>query len=295
VRGESRNKFYIWLLLPAFFFYTVFWIIPALVALISSFTQWNGVSLASIRWVGLANYAELFNDRWFWNALRNNLVFVAVVVCSIVVLGMTYALILNSKPRGHSVFSTIFFIPIVLSSVVIGLLFTQMLSPTVGLVGPALSAMGVAEVADHQWLGSRNTALPMIMVVYIWRELGFAILLLIAGLQTIPKDYIEAARIDGATPWNITRYVTLPLMRPILTVVIVLATTNAFLLFDLVIVMTNGGPFHASEVLSVFMYSEAFLKGNPGYGTAIATTLFVIVLCVSALQLALSRRGYKAN
>lgn len=294
MRRSGRTKFHIWLLLPAFAFYTVFWMIPAVVAFLSSFTQWNGVSLASIRWVGLANYIELFDDRWFWNALRNNLLFVAVVLCAIIVLGMTYALILNAKPRGHSVFSTIFFIPIVLSSVVIGLLFTQMLSPTVGLVGPALSALGAPGVAEHQWLGSRDTALPMIMVVYVWQQLGFAILLLLAGLQTIPNDYIEAARVDGASAWNITRHITLPLMRPVLTVVIVLVTTNAFLLFDLVIVMTNGGPFHASEVLSVFMYSEAFLKGNPGYGTAIAMMLFVIVLCVSAIQLALSGRGQKA-
>lgn len=294
MRRSGRTKFHIWLLLPAFAFYTVFWIVPAVVAFLSSFTQWNGVSLASIRWVGLANYVELFDDRWFWNALRNNLLFVAVVLCAIIVLGMTYALILNARPRGHSVFSTIFFIPIVLSSVVIGLLFTQMLSPTVGLVGPALSALGVPGVAEHQWLGSRDTALPMIMMVYVWQQLGFAILLLLAGLQTIPNDYIEAARVDGASAWNITRHITLPLMRPVLTVVIVLVTTNAFLLFDLVVVMTNGGPFHASEVLSVFMYSEAFLKGNPGYGTAIAMMLFVIVLCVSVIQLALSGRGQKA-
>ncbi|WP_051960856.1 carbohydrate ABC transporter permease [Devosia riboflavina] len=294
MRRSGRTKFHIWLLLPAFTFYTVFWIVPAVVAFLSSFTQWNGVSLASIRWVGLANYVELFDDRWFWNALRNNLLFVAVVLCAIIVLGMTYALILNARPRGHSVFSTIFFIPIVLSSVVIGLLFTQMLSPTVGLVGPALSALGVPGVAEHQWLGSRDTALPMIMMVYVWQQLGFAILLLLAGLQTIPNDYIEAARVDGASAWNITRHITLPLMRPVLTVVIVLVTTNAFLLFDLVVVMTNGGPFHASEVLSVFMYSEAFLKGNPGYGTAIAMMLFVIVLCVSVIQLALSGRGQKA-
>lgn len=294
MRRSGRTKFHIWLLLPAFAFYTVFWIVPAVVAFLSSFTQWNGVSLASIRWVGLANYVELFDDRWFWNALRNNLLFVAVVLCAIIVLGMTYALILNARPRGHSVFSTIFFIPIVLSSVVIGLLFTQMLSPTVGLVGPALSALGVPGVSEHQWLGSRDTALPMIMLVYVWQQLGFAILLLLAGLQTIPNDYIEAARVDGASAWNITRHITLPLMRPVLTVVIVLVTTNAFLLFDLVVVMTNGGPFHASEVLSVFMYSEAFLKGNPGYGTAIAMMLFVIVLCVSVIQLALSGRGQKA-
>jgi ABC-type sugar transport system permease subunit len=294
VKRPGRTNFHIWLLLPAFVFYTVFWIAPALIALLSSFTQWNGISLGSIRWVGLANYVELFDDRWFWNALRNNLLFVAVVLSSIIILGMTYALILNAKPRGHSVFSTIFFIPIVLSSVVIGLLFTQMLSPTVGLVGPALAAAGIPGVEQYQWLGSKDTALPMVMLVYIWRELGFAILLLLAGLQTIPNDYIEAARIDGASPWNITRHITLPLMRPVLTVVIVLVTTNAFLLFDLIIVMTNGGPFHGSEVLSVFMYSQAFLKGNPGYGTAIAMMLFVIILCVSGIQLALSGRGQKA-
>jgi ABC-type sugar transport system permease subunit len=294
VKRPGRTNFHIWLLLPAFAFYTVFWMLPAFIALLSSFTQWNGISLESIRWVGFANYLELFDDRWFWNALRNNLLFVAVVLSSIIILGMTYALILNAKPRGHSVFSTIFFVPIVLSSVVIGLLFTQMLSPTVGLVGPALAAIGVPGVVEHQWLGDKNTALPMVMLVYIWRELGFAILLLLAGLQTIPNDYLEAARIDGASPWKITRHITLPLMKPVLTVVIVLVTTNAFLLFDLVIVMTNGGPFHGSEVLSVFMYSEAFLKGNPGYGTAIAMMLFVIILCVSAIQLALSGRGQKA-
>lgn len=295
MRRPSRTRFHIWLLLPAFLFYTAFWMLPAALAFLSSFTQWNGVSLGSMRWVGMANYLELFGDRWFWNALRNNVVFVAVALCSIMLLGMTYALILNARPRGHAVFSTIFFIPIVLSSVVIGLLFTQMLSPTVGLLGPALSAMGLPEMAAHQWLGNRDTALPMIMVVYIWQQLGFAILLLLSGLQTIPKDYIEAARIDGANAWNITRYITLPLMKPILTVVVVLITANAFLLFDLVIVMTNGGPFHASEVLSVFMYSEAFLKSNPGYGTAIAMMLFFIILCVSAVQLALSRRGQGAG
>ena len=295
MRPKSRTKFHIWLLLPAFFFYTTFWIFPALVAFFSSFTQWNGISLESIRWVGFSNYVELFSDRWFWNALKNNILFVIVVLSSVVVLGMTYALILNARPRGHSVFSTIFFIPIVLSSVVIGLLFTQMLSPTVGLIGPALTAIGFPGMATHQWLGDRSTALPVIMVVYIWQQLGFAILLLSAGLQTIPKDFIEAARIDGANAWNITRYITLPLMKPVLTVVIVLITTNAFLLFDLVVVMTSGGPFHASEVLSVFMYSEAFLKGNPGYGTAIAMMLFLIILCVSLLQLALSGRREKAS
>jgi raffinose/stachyose/melibiose transport system permease protein len=283
-----RSRFYLFLLLPAFLFYTVFWIVPALVALISSFMQWNGVSFSTLQWVGLDNYFHLFSDRFFWGALRNNAVFYVVVLVSIVTLGTIYALILNARPPGHSVFATIFFIPIVLSSVVIGLLFTQMLSPTVGIVGPLLEKLGFAHLADHQWVGDRSTALPVVMVVYVWRELGFAILLLLAGLQTIPNDYIEAARIDGAGPWGITRYITLPLLRPVLTVVIVLVTTNAFLLFDLIIVMTNGGPYHASEVLSVLMYNEAFLKGDPGYGTAIAVMLFAIVLLASIAQLALA-------
>lgn len=290
MRRSIKPRVYILLLLPAFIFYTAFWIVPALIALLSSFTEWNGVSLTSIRWVGLANYAELLDDRFFWGALRNNIEFVAVVLVAIVVLGTIYALILNTRPPGHSVFATIFFVPIVLSSVVIGLLFTQMLSPTVGILGPLLSSLGMPELANHQWLGNRSTALPAVMVVYIWREVGFSILLLLAGLQTIPKDYLEAARIDGANHWQVTRYIVLPLLRPVLTVVIVLVTTNAFLLFDLIIVMTNGGPFHASEVLSVLMYNEAFLKGAPGYGTAIAMMLFAIILIVSVLQLLISGR-----
>jgi len=280
-----RSRAHIVLLLPAFVFYTAFWMLPALAALASSFTQWNGISFASLQWVGLDNYLHLFADRFFWGALRNNAVFYVVVLIAIVGLGTVYALILNARPRGHTIFSTIFFIPIVLSSVVIGLLFTQMLSPTVGLVGPLLEGLGFAHLSSQQWLGDRSTALPMVMIVYVWRELGFAILLLLAGLQTIPNEYLEAARIDGATPWGITRYITLPLLRPVMTVVIVLVTTNAFLLFDLVIVMTNGGPFHASEVLSVLMYNEAFLKGDPGYATAIAVMLFGIVLLASVIQL----------
>ena len=287
---RTKSRVHLVLLLPALLFYTLFWVVPALMALVSSFTEWNGVSLVSIRWVGLDNYAELFGDRFFWNALRNNVVFVAVVLVSIIVLGTLYALILNLRPKGHSVFATIFFVPIVLSSVVIGLLFTQMLSPTVGLFGPLLGALGFPDLVEQQWLGDRDTALPMVMVVYVWREIGFAILLLLAGLQTIPDDYIEAARIDGANQWHITRYITLPLLRPVLTVVIVLVTTNAFLLFDLIIVMTNGGPFHASEVLSVLMYNEAFLKGSPGYGTAIAMMLFAITLAVSVLQIVVAGR-----
>lgn len=295
MRRPHQSRFYIWLLLPAFLFYTAFWIAPALVALLSSFTEWNGISIDSIRWVGFANYIELFGDRFFWGALRNNVVFVCVVLVAIVGLGTLYALILDARPPGHTIFATTFFIPIVLSSVVIGLLFTQMLSPTVGLVGPLLAALGQPDLAQHQWLGDRSTALPMVIIVYVWRELGFAILLLLAGLKTIPNDYVEAARIDGANQWNITRYITLPLLRPVLTVVIVLVTTNAFLLFDLIIVMTNGGPFHASEVLSVLMYNEAFLKGNPGYGTAIAMMLFVIILLVSVLQLLISGRGSRTK
>ena len=224
----SRSRFYVVLLLPAFLFYTIFWMVPALVALVSSFTQWNGVSLSSLQWVGLENYLRLVNDRFFWGALRNNALFYLVVLVSIVGLGTIYALILNTRPPGHAVFATIFFIPIVLSSVVIGLLFTQMLSPTVGIVGPLLGKLGFAGLADHQWVGDRSTALPVVMIVYVWREVGFAILLLLAGLQTIPNEYIEAARIDGASPWGVTRYITLPLLRPVLTVVIVLVTTNAF-------------------------------------------------------------------
>lgn len=277
-RKLRRDPFWLFVA-PALFFYTLFWIVPMFGAFGISLTHWDGISFDTMRFAGADNYIQLGSDPLFWGSLRNNLIFVGAALGIIVTVALVLALILNSQPRGHATFATVLFMPIVLSNVIIGLMFTLLLSPTSGILS-----------GDTQWLGDPDTALWSVLGAYVWRDLGFSVLLFLAALQAVPRDLIDAARIDGAGPFRTIRNVALPSIREVTIVVSVLAVTNAFLLFDLVIVMTGGGPYHASQVLATYMYNQGFTRGVLGYGSAVAMVLFVIVLVVTAIQLRLTRR-----
>lgn len=275
----ARRAGSFWLLVaPALLFYSVFWVLPLFGAAGISLTHWDGIAASTMRFAGLENYRMLATDPIFWSSLGNNLIFVMAALVLIVGTALVIALILNARPWGHATLATILFMPIVLSNVLVGLLFTLLLSPTSGIFGSGV-----------QWLGDPDTALWSVLAAYVWRDLGFSVLLILAGLQAVQKDLVDAARIDGAGPFGIIRHVALPSIRQVLIVVSVLAVTNAFLLFDLVIVMTGGGPYHASQVLATYMYNQGFTRGALGYGSAIAIALFLIVLAVTGLQLHLTR------
>jgi ABC-type sugar transport system permease subunit len=285
-----NRKIHWFLLFPSFVFYTLFSTLPMLMAIGIGFTEWSGISISNIKWVGVSNYIELFSDRFFWTSLRNNIVIVAGSVFIQCTIALLLAVILDSGLRGSEIFRTIFFMPTVLSFIVVGLLFSLLLSPTVGIINPTLVKLGLGSL-QHQWLGDKETALYTVMVVNIWKEFGFSMFLFLAGLQTISNELYEAAHIDGASPWKNLWYITMPLLREVTIVVVILAVNQAFLVFDLIYVMTSGGPYHASEVLASYMYTRAFTGGRMGYGTAIAEVLFVIVFFVTLLQLRVTRAG----
>jgi len=285
-----NRKIYWFLLAPSFIFYTLFSTVPMVMAIGIGFTDWNGISAQTIKWIGLGNYIELYSDNFFWISLKNNLVIVGGSVLVQMTLALLLAVILDSGLKGAEIFRTVFFIPTVLSFIVVGLLFSLILSPTVGIVNPLLFKLGLGSW-QHQWLGDKQTALYTVMIANIWKEFGFSVFLFLAGLQTIPKELYEAARVDGAGPWRNLFSITFPLLKEVTIVVVILAVNQAFLIFDLIYVMTSGGPYHATEVLATYMYSRAFTSGRMGYGTAIAQVLFVIVFVVTLIQLRVTRAG----
>jgi ABC-type sugar transport system permease subunit len=280
-----------WILLaPSFIFYTLFSTVPMLMAIGIGFTEWTGIGIKSIKWVGLDNYTELLHDNFFWVSLRNNIVMVSGSVFIGCTMAFLLAVILDSRLRGSELFKTVFFLPTILSYIVVGLLFSLFLSPSMGILNPLLVKIGLAGW-QHQWLGEKQTALYAIMVINIWKEFGFSMLLFLAGLQSIPKELYDAARIDGAGPLNNFLFVTIPMLREVSIVVIILAVNQAFLVFDLIYVMTGGGPYHATEVLATYMYNRAFSGGRMGYGTAVAEVLFMIVFIATIIQLRVTKAG----
>ena len=293
--GQFVNRNIYWfLIMPSFVFYTLFSTLPMLMAIGIGFTEWSGIGINTIKWIGIGNYVELFSDRFFWTSLRNNVIIVGGSVFIQCTIALLIAVILDSGLKMSEVFRTVFFMPTVLSFIVVGLLFSLLLSPTVGIINPTLVKLGFANL-QRQWLGDKNTALYAVMVVNIWKEFGFSMFLFLAGLQAISKELYEAARIDGAGPWKSMWFITFPLLREVTIVVIILAVNQAFLVFDLIYVMTSGGPYHASDVLATYMYNRAFTGGRMGYGTAIAEVLFVIVFLVTLFQLRVTKAGSMEN
>lgn len=262
----------------------VFVVLPILAALLISFTNWN--ALGTPRWVGLVNYQRLLSDPQFWSSLRVTAIYTVVYVPLVFAVSLGLAVLANQRLPGIGLFRTIFFVPVVLSLVVTGLMWRFIFDEQVGLLNYALSLVGMAPRA---WLGDVNLALPAIIVVSVWINMGYYMTIFLAGLQDIPREFYEAARIDGANAWHAFRRITLPLLRPTSLFVLVVTLIGSFQVFDQIWVMTKGGPADATQVTVIYIYKQAFQYLSLGYASAIAFALFLVILVISLAQFWLLR------
>lgn len=263
---------------PALVLFTVFVLVPIGQAIYYSLFRWNGIEPLT-DYIGLGNYRRILDDSAFQGAIWHNAV---LVILSLVIQGplaLGLSLLLNQRLRGQAAFRAIFFAPYVLSEVVTGVAWLLMLQPN-GLVDRSMEGAGL-DGQVQLWLADRNIVLLTLFVVITWKYLGFGILLFLAGLQAIPSELHEAAAIDGASTWQSIRYVTLPLLGPTIRIWAFLAIIGSIQLFDLVWIMTLGGPANASNTMAVYMIDEGFRRYQFGYGSAVAVILFGIAFVSS--------------
>jgi len=271
--------------LPFVLIFAVFLVGPVVASMILSLTDFGLRDLRNplgVDFVGLQNYATLLADQRFWTSLWNTAYFVVVGVPLTIVLGLGAALALD---RGIDKFRTLFrvgyYLPVVTSIVAIAVVWRFVLNPDLGLVNMALAQAGIQ---GPDWLGNPALAMPSIIAMAAWRNLGFAMIVFIAGLQAIPRTLYEAAAIDGANRWAAFRHVTLPLLRPTMLFIVVITTIGYLQLFEEPFVMTGGGPLDRTLSVSMYMYQQGFTFFHQGYAAAIAWVLFLIVAAVAFIQ-----------
>ncbi len=277
------------MLVPAVVLLGLFFIWPFFRGLWISLTRWDGFS--SPTFVGLTNYLRLLHDHVFLGAIENNLIFVVLILIFKNTLGLGLAMLLDRAIFLRGPIRAAVFIPVTLSFAATGLLWSWIYNPVFGLLNAALDLVGLSWL-KQSWLGDADIALYSIVAVDIWKWLGFHAVIYLAGLQTIPQELYEAARMDGAKAFSRFRHLTLPLMMPVVLINVILGLSGAFVRnFDIVQVLTQGGPNHATEVVMTLMVKTAFQDGNMGYASAMGYALFLIVALGCVALLGLMRRA----
>lgn len=262
-------------LLPALLLYTVFAIVPILQSFYYSLMEWNGFT--EMKFVGFDNFIRLFGEPLFWNSAKNNLYVVAASVAGQVPLALVIALLLNRKLKGAKLFRTIGFLPVVLSTVVISLTWSLIYNTKNGLVNELLRAVGL-DALTQNWLGDTKWSMAAVCITVIWQFVGLYMIIFLAALQNIPEEILEAARMDGASEWTATWKITIPMIWDTIIVAIILCISGSLRTFDLIYVMTHGGPSHSTEVMALYMFNETFSKLQYGYGSAVSVVIFFFSL-----------------
>lgn len=288
--GKLEKKYYpLYLFIPALVIFTIFYVGSLVGGIVFSFTNWNIYNFENPQFIGLENFKDLFTSISFLPALKNVVIFAIVTTVLKVGIGLIIALLLNNKFRGRNFFRAVSFLPCTIGTLVIGYVFSFILQPDTGVLNGFLNSIGLEHLALN-WLGNPDIALYSVAAVESWIWIGFNVAILLAGLQSIPEDIYEAARIDGATPWQRFRKITLPFLRPTINTTITLCVIGGFNVFDIIMSMTNGGPNGATQVISKLSY-DAMRSGTMGYASAINVVQLLLIVIVISPLLKLLRRG----
>ncbi|MEX1019340.1 MAG: sugar ABC transporter permease [Litorilinea sp.] len=284
-----RNKYRLIIpfLLPSVALYVTFVLYPYFQAMYISLTRWRGLS-PNAEFIGLENFQRMVTDDRFWNALQNNLRFLATLPLITIAISLFFAFLMTQGVRGAKFYRITFFFPQVMSIVAIGVLWSFVYHPIMGILNSFLRLLGVE--TPPVWLGNPETALGALGAVVIWQGIGFIMILFIAGMESIPPTFYEAAEMDGANRWTIFWKITLPLLWDTVRTALIFLAIGAVDMFAIVQTMTQGGPSRSTEVLASYLYDTAFLASRFGYATAIAVFMFLMVLVLSIILMRLTRR-----
>lgn len=269
----SNKKAIILFMSPTMLLMAVFVVVPICMSVYYSLLDWDGIGQGTF--VGIQNYIEMLGDERFLNSVKNSLLYAA---CSLLIqlpISLILAIVVANISKGEKFYRTTFFIPVIISSVVIGQLWQKVYNGEYGLLNAFLSMIGIQ---GQDWLGQESTALIAAFVPNLWQYIGYHMLIMYAGIKSISPDINEAARIDGANRLQIAWKITIPLLKPIIQVCVTFSLIGALKIFDLIYVLTGGGPFFSTEVPTIYMYKTIFDSFNYGYGSAIA--IFVIIECM---------------
>lgn len=274
--------------LPAFIIFLIFFFLPVLQTLGYSVTDRKMIP-DNTQFVGIQNFVTLFTDTpEFFIALKNNIFFTVVVTVLQSLISFILALVLDQKLRGRNFFRTYFFAPVVISSVAVSLIWAFMFDPNTGVLNSLFDILGLGFLKQN-WLGDENVAMFSIALVQIWQWVGFEMVIFMAGLNNIPQDYYEVAKVSGATYFQTLFRVVIPQMKPTILTAGVLTTVGCFKVFDLVYIMTSGGPVHATEVIAKLIYDYAFSYGKMGLASALSVILLAVIMFVGFGQMYLLR------
>lgn len=284
----SKRRYILFMLLPTLLVYLVYIILPVIVSFCYSLTEYSGIGAA--KFVGLHNYASLLGDSLFWKSLKNTFIVLLVAFVLLLPGAFLLALLLNVKIKGGNAVKAMNFAPSIVAPILVGLIWVFILDPQMGLINVIFKKTGMEQIA-LQWIGGTKLTPYSVGVVFTWQMIGFLATIFLAGLKMIPRDVYESSSIDGASKLQQLFRITVPMLNETIKINVVLIITGVFKIFETVLLLTNGGPNHLSEVMVTYMYNVTFTSGEYGYGMAIATVTFLLTMVFSLVYMGLSKKN----